>query len=466
MTTMLDALLARLTAAGQEHLVQFWDEIDEIGQARLAEQIAGVDFDQVASLFRSDEFSPNLSEIAKDAAPPTAVRLDGSGAPFALDEARRCGEETLRAGRVGMILVAGGQGSRLGYEHPKGMFDIGPVSKRCLFEVLIDRLRAVSDRYGKPIPLYLMTSPATHAETEAFLAKKQRFGLLENDLHVFCQGTMPAVDGETGKLLLSAKDEIFLSPDGHGGMLEAFKSSGCLAAAKQRGIAHMFYGQVDNPLVQVADPTLIGAHVLGRSEMTTQVVTKAGPLEKVGNVVCIDGQVRIIEYSDLPDDVAHRTTADGSLELWAGNIAVHVFEVDFLKRMVDQTGGLPFHRARKATPFVSSKGIQVKPVDPNAIKFERFIFDLLPAAKNALVVEGCKSECFAPVKNADGAAADTPQAAKDAIVNLSTGWIKKAGGAVVDGVAVEINPRFALDVEELKTKLEPGQTFRAPTYLR
>ncbi len=368
-----------------------------------------------------------------------------------------------------MILVAGGQGTRLGFDHPKGMFRIGPVSGRTLFQIHVEKLLATVGRFGVRIPLYLMTSPATHDETVKYLNANDRFGLPVEDLHVFCQGTMPAVDAATGRVLLEAVDRLALSPNGHGGMLAAFATSGAMADAQRRGISQLFYFQVDNPLVEIAGPEYIGYHVLSDSEMTTQVIAKRDPLEKVGNVVSADGRSLVIEYSDLPDDIARLTNADGSLKIWAGSIAVHVFDLAFLRRMAgqldSQSGEFPFHIANKKVAYIDPSGKRVEPAKPNAIKFERFIFDLMPAARNAIVVEVDPAKAFAPLKNASGAAADTPESVKAQMVALHREWLSAAGAEVGDA-AVEISPWFALDAEELRGKVRVGTKFTEPTYLK
>ncbi len=309
-----------------------------------------------------------------------------------------------------------------------------------------------------------MSSPPTHDATSAFLAENQNFGLAEEDLHVFCQGTMPAVD-RAGKLLLEEKGRVFVSPDGHGGMLAALAKSGCLQNMIDRGIEHVFYGQVDNPLVQICDPALIGYHIQHGSEMTSQVVRKNDPRQKVGNVVKVGDHVRIIEYSDLPEEHAAQTNEDGTLKLWAGSIAVHVFDTDFLVRSSQQPDSLPFHRANKKVPFIDGDGNRVDPEEPNAIKFERFIFDLLPTAKNAIVCEVDPAKGFCAVKNAPPAPSETPDHVKRAIVDLHTGWLKSAGIEIESGTPVEINPLFAIDAEQLAEKLPAGTKISSPTYL-
>ena len=197
-----------------------------------------------------------------------------------------------------------------------------------------------------------MTSPATHEETVAFFAAHDRFGLPEEDLIVFCQGTMPAVDAQTGRVLLAAPGQIAASPDGHGGMLAALDRSGALADIERRGIRHLFYFQVDNPLVDICGREFSGYHLLAQSEFSTQVIAKRDPLDRVGNVVQVDGRLMVIEYSDLPEEAANRRNADGSLRIWAGSIAVHVMDTALLRRLADARWGrhscLPENLANRA----------------------------------------------------------------------------------------------------------------------
>jgi UDP-N-acetylglucosamine/UDP-N-acetylgalactosamine diphosphorylase len=363
-----------------------------------------------------------------------------------------------------MLLVAGGQGTRLGATCPKGLFPVAPLSGRSLFQILIDRLLAVRQRYRARIPLYLMTSPATHAETVLYLAKHERFGLPAEDMFVFRQGVMPAVCAATGRVLLSAPGAVALSPDGHGGVIEALDASGGLDDMRDRGIASLYYCQVDNPLAPVCDPELIGYHHLAGSEMTVQVVAKTDASERVGNVVAINGKLRIIEYSELPPEAAALRTPSGDLQFWAGNIAIHVFDAAFLRRAAAVPESLPYHQAHRAAPFIAEDGRLVAPITPNAIKFERFVFDLLPLAQETLVVEANRADVFAPVKNAGGATSDTIQTAQAAMTALYHRWLDKAGVHVHPDVAIEIHPGFALDAEEAAEKLPRGLQVERPTF--
>ena len=452
-----------LAPCDQQHLLAHWESLSAADQSHLVDQIKGLDLDQIEQLVREEEAEEDIESLAARAEPPPAVR-PGEGPSD--EAARRRGEAALAQGTIGCVLVAGGQGSRLGFEHPKGMFSVGPISGARLFQILIEKIVATRRRYGSTLPLYIMTSPATDAETRSHLAEQNYYGLPADDVIVFCQGTMPAVNAADGKLLLSAAGEIFESPDGHGGMLAAMDRSGALADMERRGIEQLFYFQVDNPLAQVADSVFLGHHLLHGSEYSLQAVVKETPTDRVGNVVSIDDAVRIIEYSDLPAAAGARRNADGSLSLWAGSIAVHVFDVAFLKRIAGEGGGLSFHRAVKKVPYVDASGTLVDPESANAIKFEQFIFDLLPKAERPLVVEVDAADAFSAVKNAAGAANETCATAQAAMTAQARRWLEAAGAEVAEGIQLEISPLYALDKSELAEKVAAGTAVDEDRYFR
>lgn len=462
----------RLADYGQEHLLRFWDDLDPAGQQQLGDQIESIDFARLKRLYEGAADQVDFSELARRAEPPAAVRLgqppsDASvlGDDVTAEAARRRGADALAAGEIGVLLVAGGQGSRLGFDQPKGVYPIGPVSESSLLKIHIEKIRALARRHGRSIPLYLMTSPITHQPTLDFLAAHDNFGLADADLCVFCQGTMPAVDAATGRVLLAAPDQVFLSPDGHGGAVAALARSRAGADMEQRGIKHLYYFQVDNPLTPVCDPEFLGYHLLAKSELTSVAVAKSSPEDKLGNFVTIDGKLHVIEYSDFPSDVAEERTSDGRLKFWAGSIAIHAFDVAFLRRAQESDDTLPFHIAHKKAPYIDEQGNEVSPEEPNALKFEKFIFDLLPAADRPLVVEAAEEEVFAPLKNAPGAAKDTPEYVQRLLSNQHRRWLRAAGAEVSDDVAVEISPLFAPDQQGVAERLVPGARFDADTYL-
>ncbi len=459
-----DRLLATLRPHGQEHLLAFWDDLDPGQRESLARQIQAIDFGLIRRLYDNQHRQVDVRDLVGRAAPPPAFRLDAAQNAFTPQQAKQRGTDALAAAQVGAILVAGGQGTRLGFDHPKGMFPIGPLSNKTLFQILVEKIVAAARRYGVRIPLYLMTSPATHDETAEFFAAHGRFGLAENDLFLFCQGTMPAVDAQTARVLLEAPGQIAASPDGHGGMLAALQRSGGLDDIRRRGLRQLFYFQVDNPLVDVCGPEFIGYHLLAGAEFSTQVVAKHDPLERVGNVVQVDGKLMVIEYSELPADAANRRNPDGSLQIWAGSIAVHAFNADFLQRLAAKADGLPFHIAHKKVACLDSAGRRIEPTAPNAVKFERFIFDVMPQARRAIVVEVDGKRAFTPLKNAAGADNDTPETVRAQMAARGREWLRQAGADVGDGVLVEISPLVALDAEELAAKIRPGMRITEPTY--
>lgn len=453
-------LLCRLQAIepSQEHLLAHWDDLDEIAQARLATQIDAVDFDLLLSGESSSNPHPQSTERLR---PPAVITLEEQSLSR---EAFLEGEYCLSEGRVGVVLVAGGMGSRLGFEQPKGMFPIGPVSGNTLFQVLIERIVALGRRHQVRIPLYLMTSDVTHEASIQFLAEHHAFGLHPDDLIVFRQGTLPAIDAATQQLLLAGPGEVATCPDGHGGFVEAARKSGCFDDMSRRGIDVLFYGQMDNPLLVIADPELIGRHLLSQADITTQVVKRANSTEKVGMFVERDSKVWVVEYSELPKDIATATDDDGTPLFWAGNTGVHLFRVPFLKRIAASPGSLPVHRCRKQVACLDSQGHIRRPDEPNAIKFERFVFDLMHHTDQTILVESDRGSTFAPVKNPESMTTDTAATARSAMVRLHARWLQQAGTAVAPRVDVEISPLFALYKSDLNGKTLPALIDR-PTFL-
>lgn len=452
----------RLEFYHQEHLLQGWETLPKEKQAAFARELEKIDFDQLTELFEYQQsgraaHAETPAQKALRAKPPAALipqpRTDSEQARWRKADSR--GEQLLIEGRVGAILVAGGQGTRLGFDHPKGMYPVGPVSNATLFQLLCEQLLARSRRGGKPIPYYIMTSDATHAETVAFFAEHHYFGLPASDVIFFQQGTMPAVDARTGKLLLAGPGQLAMSPDGHGGLLQALQRAELLDDMEQRGVDFLYYHQVDNPQAIVADPAYLGWHVLEGADVSIKVVAKTCAEEKMGIVVDVDGVTQIIEYSDMPAEVARRKTPTDELELWAGSTAIHVFSREFLNRLAASHWELPFHVAHKAVPhYDPTTGATTTPDKPNAFKFERFIFDVLPQARKVLVVEANRTREYSPLKNAEGA--NSPSEVKSSLAGLHRGWLAAADMQVADGTPVEISSLVAVDPEELAAKLRAG----------
>lgn len=469
-------LVERLAQHGQEHLLQGWETLDPSQRARLESELRGLDLPLIDELVRSLVHGPAEADFDPSRVRPVEVRrlprTDGERARRR--RATERGEEMLRAGEVGVILVAGGQGTRLGFDGPKGTYPIGPVSGASLFQIHAEKIVALGRRSGRPIPLYVMTSPENHEATCRFFREHDNFGL--DHVRLFPQGTMPAVDRGSGRVLRSNWDRLALSPDGHGGTLRALAARGrsgepsCLDELRDRGIRTLFYFQVDNPMVRIAEPTFLGYHRQAEADVSFKVVEKIEPEERVGVVVEVDGIPRVIEYSDLPPSLAEPREPDGSLSLWAGSIAIHVFEREFIERVVTGGAHLPYHRAFKKVPFLGADGSIVAPDEPNGVKFETFIFDTLPMARRYAIVETDRTIEFEPLKNASGA--DSPETVRQRMTNLFGGWLEAAGVKVPrrpDGgipFSLEISPLYALDAAELKARVAPDLVVDGPLHLR
>jgi len=370
----------------------------------------------------------------------------------------------LAAGQVAAFLVAGGQGTRLGYDGPKGQFPVTPIKQKPLFQVFAEQLLAHGRDAGKAVPWYLMTSEVNDAPTRAFFEANHHFGLNPKDVFFFVQGMMPAF-GMDGKLLLAEKDSLALSPDGHGGSLRALHKSGALADMRKRGVEHLSYFQVDNPLVHCVDPLFLGLHDLTGSEISSKTVTKANALEKVGNFVIGDGKLQVIEYSDLPEELALKIDDAGKPLFNAGSIGIHALCVEFIERL-NESGrlSLPWHRAEKKVGFVDAAGNEQKPDKPNAVKLEQFVFDAIPIAREAICFETLRGEEFSPVKNAEGA--DSPATCRRDQLRRAARWLREAGLNTPEKggepeVTVEISPLFAASIEQLKKRMTRPLTLAA-----
>jgi len=456
--TRFDKALTQCKKIGQEHLLTFYSQLDEHQQDALLGQIEKLDFKHIPEWIEDyvkkdgtiaipTAFEPAPSYPAQ---PKTAEQKDKYA------RAHQLGETLLKQGKAAGFVVAGGQGTRLGFDGPKGNYPTSPIKKKTLFTIFAESILAASKKYNVDIPWYVMTSPLNYQATVESFEKANYFGLTKSNVVIFIQGTMPnfAFDG---KIFLADKGTVATSPDGHGGSLKALADSGALADMKKRGVEYLSYWQVDNPLVHVLDPLFIGLHALDGAEMSSKALLKVGPLEKVGNFCLVDGKVTVIEYSDLPDEQAHRKNADGSLVFELGSIGIHMISVSFIEKLNAGGGfGLPFHKAIKKIPHLDAKGNPVNPDKPNGVKLETFVFDALPMAKKSIILETLRSEEFAPVKNATGV--DSAEVTYQMMIDRAAGWLEAAGIKVprkADGrpdCVLEMAPSFALFKADVQAK--------------
>jgi UDP-N-acetylglucosamine/UDP-N-acetylgalactosamine diphosphorylase len=474
--TSLQAISHRLETVGQGHLLRFYDQLDDERKRGLLAQIAALDLESLPKLIH--DYVINKPTFALPAAiqPAPYFPRDSNDArhPWNEDAARAAGEAMLRAGRVAAFVVAGGQGSRLGFEGPKGCYPAGAVTGKPLFAVFADALMGAKARYGVDVPWYIMTSPLNHAATVEFFEKSSHFGLDKRNVMFFPQGVMPSFDIKTGKILLSAKHEVATNPDGHGGAIKALHGSGATADMRRRGVDTISYFQVDNPIVNILDPVFLGLHANPQEssgQMSSKIVAKANAEEKVG-VFCMagdgarKGRVEIVEYSDLPMEFQRQTNADGSLKFNAGSIAIHIIGVGLVEKLATDPGfALPYHRAEKKIPYVDpTTGEMAIPTANNGVKLERFVFDALTLCDKSVVYETDRVEEFAPIKNATGA--DSPESCSKIQTQRAARWLEACGVKVPRGAdgspecVLEISARTATCARELKGAKLPSEIAR------
>ncbi len=432
----IDELKEHFSAFGQEHVFRFWDQLSTLERDSLVGQAEHIDLELLRETFRKTREETAAQTLA--ISPPSVIRLcERGGEATRWAEAKLRGEELLRAGKVAPFVVAGGQGTRLGFPGPKGAFPVGPLTQRSIFEIQAEKIRGLARRTGAKFPWYVMTSDATDADTRHFFATMDFFGLSEDEVFFLKQATSPAVDFQ-GRLILESRSRIFESPNGHGGSLTALNDSGALDHMERRGIETLFYYQVDNPLVRICDPAFIGFHAEAASEASSKVVAKCDAAEKMGVVALVNDRLGIVEYTELDEEQSRAVDESGELLFWAGNMAVHLFERDFIRRMAAQANqALPLHPSAKKIPFVDEAGEPVAPEEPNGYKLERFVFDALPFAQNGCVVEASRTQEFSPIKNAEGA--DSPATARVDLIAEYHRWLGAAGVQTVPGQALELD---------------------------
>lgn len=457
----LATIRTRLAAVGQTHLLNFYGTLTPPQQQSLLAQLADLPLEDIPALIdgyvrHKPEFvlPPGIAPAPYYPHDPASKRQ-----PWDRATAQAAGEAIIREGQVAAFVVAGGQGSRLGYEGPKGCFPAGAVTGKPLFQMFAENILGVHNRYGVWVPWYIMTSPLNHEATRGFFESHTFFGLPRDSVRFFPQGVMPSLDIATGKVLLAAKSEVATNPDGHGGCIRALHASGALAEMRTRGIRHLSYFQVDNPTVRVIDPVFLGLHARASdssAEMSSKMVPKVTPEEKVGVFCQTGGKTRVLEYSDLPMDLQRERLPDGTIKFIAGSIAIHILGVEFIQRLAtDKAFTLPYHRAEKKIPCVDpGTGEAITPGANNGVKLEKFVFDALELCKASIVLETDRVEEFAPIKNASGA--DSPESSRRLQTLRAARWLEACGVAVPKTTGgepdcvLEISPRTATSAAELR----------------
>ncbi len=507
----ISALRTRYEAAGQAHVLTFWETLSAEEQTAFAQQLEALDVERVNSVHRkaleADAEAAQMGQKKQDLGPPPPERTVATGFGAATADEKKLREIGLGAiadGKAAVLLMAGGQGTRLGSSAPKGCYDIGLPSHKSLFQLQAERIRRLQtlaeQAHSKStgavvIPWYIMTSGPTRKPTEEFFNQNNFFGLNEKDVIFFEQGecelfrieyvmpdthtrsttgTLPCLTMD-GKIMLETKSRFATAPDGNGGLYRALRqplhagtSESVVSSLQSRGIHYLHCYGVDNCLVRVGDPLFLGACIQQGVQVGVKTVKKTDPKESVGVVALRDGKFTVIEYSELPKELAEAQDPNNSEELAfrAANIANHFYTTSFLSDDVPSfESDMAFHVARKKIPTIDLQtGEAVKPSTPNGMKLELFVFDVFPFVGTKLTVhEVPRQEEFSPLKNAPGTGSDDPQTSRRDLLAQQRRWIEAAGASIADGVEIEISPLVSYAGEGLDSL--KGKSFTESTVL-
>ncbi|GAC76124.1 UDP-N-acetylglucosamine pyrophosphorylase [Moesziomyces antarcticus T-34] len=479
----VSSLKQRYEKAGQSHLFAFWDKLNADEQAQLAQQLDELDVERVNQVFhtaiKADEEARAGKSHDVQPPPPSSVvnTIHGEADPAKVEHFRTVGLDAIARGQVGVLLMAGGQGTRLGSTAPKGCYDIGLPSHKSLFQIQAERILRLQhlaaqhahssasgssngDSAAVVIPWYIMTSGPTRRDTEAFFAEHKYFGLQKENIIFFEQGTLPCLSLE-GKILLDSTSRVATAPDGNGGLYRALRTPynkgqphTVISDLEKRGIKYLHAYGVDNCLVKVGDPIFLGVCLEQGVQAGVKVVKKENPKESVGVVALRDGKFGVVEYSEIPESLSEARDANGELSFRAANIVNHFYTTKFLADDVPAfEPEMAFHIARKKIPTVDlATGSPVKPSTPNGMKLELFVFDVFPFCGDKLAVhEVARPEEFSPLKNAKGTGVDDQDTSRRDLLAQQSRWLAAAGATVSDGTEVELSPLLTYTGEGLES---------------
>ncbi|KAL7566731.1 hypothetical protein ACA910_017783 [Epithemia clementina (nom. ined.)] len=478
-------------AADQGHVFAYYETLNAADRTSFLQQLASIAVANVCDLFRLSTTTTAESDATTASSSTDATSIQpfvGSnvGSYSDLVLSKRCSEIGLQAigrGEVAALVLAGGQGTRLGFDGPKGMYDIGLPSHKSLFQLIVERLiklkklasSAVGESYEEcSLPFYIMTSPINHEATKTFFSEHNFFGYGQDNVVFFMQGMLPCFTPE-GKFIMETPSKVAMAPDGNGGIYPSLKTSGALDDMNHRGVKYLHVFSIDNALAKPADPIFLGFCIEKKAECGNKSTWKSHAHEKVGVVALRDNRPCVVEYSEISHEMAERTDdATGRLVFGAGNICNHFYTMEFLRdKVLPQMNNL-FHVANKKIPYYNDEDkATVTPGTNNGIKLETFIFDVFPLVEQQrfAVWEVQRSEEFAPVKNAPGSSSDSPDTARAMITNLSKEWLRAAGAQIspdgdnnnTNNNACEISPLLSYAGEDLEHY--SGQTIQGPFHL-
>ena len=398
------AAMKCLEKYGQEHILNNYDKLTDEQKQNLLDQILTIDFNQIKELYESTKTAVSF---ANDKIEPIAYVDKSALSNEELEKYNKLGEEAIKQGKYAVVTMAGGQGTRLGHNGPKGTFKLGLENDKSIFEILIDNLKENNQKYNVTIPWYIMTSRENNEQTENFFKENNYFGYDSKAITFFKQGELPMCS-EEGKLLIDENGLIKEAADGHGGIFESMRRNGIIFDMQSKGVEWAFIGPVDNVLVKMVDPTLLGLSLYKNVLAGGKSVVKASPSEKVGVFCKRNGKPGVVEYTEITSDLAEARDENGELKFGESHINCNLFNVKAIDEVSKKK--LPYHSAHKKAKYIDENGNLVVPEKPNAYKFESFIFDAFDMLDDMAILRVKREEEFAPVKNAEGN--DSPETAR------------------------------------------------------
>ena len=399
---MKEEAISKLKRYNQEHILKY--DLNNKQQEELEKQIENIDFEQLKSLYESTKEEKCIEEKRIEHIPYTDKTKLTKEEQLSLFE---IGEQVIKQGHYAVITMAGGQGTRLGHNGPKGTYALDTINgKKYIFEIIIDRLKKAEKQYNVTIPWYVMTSKENHQDTILFLEKNNYFGYNKDKIKFFKQGELPLIDTQ-GKIILDENAKIKEAADGNGGIYEALSKSGMLQELKQNQIEWIFISGIDNILSNFVDPILLGLTIKENNVIASKSVAKANPQEKVGVFCKMNDKPKIIEYIDLPKEMSEELDENGELMYGEVNIGTYLYNRSVLENLANAK--LPYHAAFKKSGYLNANGKFIEPDEPNVFKFETFIFDAFTRYDNMTIMRVKREDEFAPVKNRTGN--DSPETA-------------------------------------------------------
>ena len=393
-----------LNKYNQNHLLNFYEKLDEEKKQKLIKQITKIDFEQISNLYENTKKKIEFNDAKIE---PINYFDKSKMSKEEISEYEKIGSEIIRKEKYAVVTMAGGQGTRLGHKGPKGTFDIGLDSHKSIFELLCNTLKEAKEKYGVYVQWYIMTSEENNKQTVDFFESNNFFGYEREKVMFFKQGQLPMCDTE-GKILIDETGLIKEAADGHGGVFESMRKDGVIADMKNKGIEWVFIGGVDNVLAKMVDSVLTGLSIKNNVLAAGKSVVKAGPKERVGVFCKRNGKPSVIEYTEITEEMAEAQDKSGNLLFGESHILCNLFNIKAIENISEKK--LPYHSAFKKAKYINAKGELVVPEKPNAYKFEAFLFDAFESLEDMTIMRVKREEEFAPVKNAEGV--DSPETAR------------------------------------------------------